>query len=464
MAATPLPTTTVQIPGTVNPVAHAAAWGSAKVHQIVQARHTAIQQKAKTPTKGPVKGPSSKSKSTTTKTHTTTTTTKPASKAAPTEKPWYEQNRAQLHHMIEKSVQGQAKEEEASPHQRLQELAEIKATGEKNLQANTASTAAGLQGLGTSQEASAKTAENEAADRAQQAIARVGAGNEGTTPGVQNAESQFLASVGASGVSAQQNRSAAESNYLASLGAAARVRGQEQLGSYAGKMAGAEGTENQKLAQIKANEHGQISSEELKLIPEQSKTALAAKELGVKQTESVNKNRETERKTTVTQNNDNTKNKLTAQSNATKEGELNRKERETRSEEEYRRGTTAEKAEANKIKNREAQARIKNYESKTKALEGNGTLNSTQGKAVSEMSRAAMLVKTWKEQGKTPAQMREFLYRGSTKVSNGVYAEAAIEVVEKGELSGKTKKALETAGELPSNFALSNYILGEGNR
>ena len=310
MAATPLPTTTVHIPGTVNPLAHAATWGSAKLHQIVQSRQKATAQPkapAQPKAKAQPKGKSGVPKSTTKggipksgkSTSKTTTTTKTTTKAP--EKPWYEQNPAQIHHMVEKSVQNQAKEEENAPRQRLGEIQAISQAGQAGLKANTTATTSALGGMNTAQEASAKTTENEDAEKAQQRIANLGTGPAETSPGVTNAEAQFLSSTGASGVSAAQNREQSESKYLASVEAAAQLRGQEQLGTYAGKIATEEGTENTKLAGIKAGEPGQISAEELKLLPEQTKLRLAAGELGVKQETA---------KTTKT--NDETKNKITA--------------------------------------------------------------------------------------------------------------------------------------------------------
>jgi len=395
----------------------------------------------------------------------TTTTKTTTTKAPAVEKPWYEQGQGKVDKLVENSVNSSEKAEETPYKNRLTELGQIKAE-QQNKYANVGKEATNtLTALRGTDEASAKTGENEAAEHAQAALAQLPTAGPGATQneiGQNVAERQAQESLAANREQTAQKVGGSESEYLNKLQGIAQLRGTEGAANIGAKVSTEEGTENSRLASIKAAKTGEISAEELKLLPEATKDKIAAEELGLKNKTQTAREKETERKTTVTQTNNETKNKQSAEKLQITRKEATRKQEETNAKIQYEQGSQQDKEAADRTKQEEANAKIKNYEAKTHQLTTSGTLSKVQGEVVDEISKAATLAKMWKEQGKlSNAQIHEELLRGSNvKVKSALFVTAAIEAVEKGYLSAKTKSALVKAGQLPENFQLSNYIFG----
>jgi hypothetical protein len=382
------------------------------------------------------------------------------------EKPWYEQSQKGLDSLVEKSVNSAVKGEETPYQQRLGEIAGpggIAQTAENRLAGFGQQSQTAIGALRSTGEASAKTNENEAAEQAKAALAQETT-PAGATQGElaeQNAQRGVTSSLANARVGTEDKLGANESEYLTKLQAIASQRATEGGANLAGKYATLEGQQTAKLAALKAEKPGEISSEELKLLPEATKAQLAASTYGLKaQTLAVTANKDekvnerakeghgvteadAKEKDEIAKQNDTEKNKI-----AGERTELTAKE-------------VQQKQEVATADIREKEAKIGEILAKSKS----GLTTSEQDKIKNELSRAIHYMKQGISEKLNPNEIRNNLTKGKEEyktegktvkgsmggpVSNQVIITAAQEIAQHGHVSSATKQQLILLG-IPAN-------------
>jgi hypothetical protein len=391
----------------------------------------------------------------------------PAPKA---EKSWLEMNNAQLHHLAEKQIQQNTKAELVPFKARGQEITGTEQTVANRYNAYGQATQSLLGGLQAGQEASAKTADNSAAETAIKTQNEVNsAGQNAATlsggyvspqeQGAQAAMKANLTGLGSAAQTATESQGQNETNLLTNIRAAAAQRvaeGEKGIASTYGKERGKLGGEEGKLL---AKESGDITKYNTELQKNQETEKIARAGVGIKEgTLKVGERnaatheagvRGDERGRTITEQDDRVKNALTERGQTlTHEGN------------DVAQAKLGPEIAKDKADTEEAQAKAKEELHKTAT---GGVTTDQQDKLAEQIGAGFQQIQSLREKGIPEARIAEHLssgYRrvetspGSGKftseklvqVKNATLQKAAFELWKYHTVSAGTQAALGTLG------------------